>query len=414
MYYFTSFKQHGLSSQQDKISTSSTPSLLPSYTRVPKKQRVIPFLSYEGSDPLTRYILVTLTFPAEKPEREDKAGEVACENARRLEDMVNDQSMETEDVQNGASGSVAFKPVEVDELTELDKAGIDNSTDKAGVDNSTESKELGADNLMELDKVEMTKSMQLESVGADNLMDLDKVEEVVESIESEGTGAGNLMEPENMEDDKVTAEFDNQDHHNARLSSTTNNRSNRNSPWYRKRNGKNGQKKETDVQVRDPLTEPAGLAGPGLSTSEVRVSEIFMELGKQRQMWLSSNSVSLRNIDPEALLKMGLIMEMEKDQIVNHKQAIKRFCDLKENVDWLSQLWTDTGSSQPLDIETMLFLEELVPEVRNLLEMLPPGISSNIESGGNTQRWEYLRGRIKHGRLEIMLLYMPIMDYCNK
>ncbi|KAG7527592.1 hypothetical protein FFLO_06771 [Filobasidium floriforme] len=272
MYYFTSFKQHGLSSQQDKISTSSTPSLLPSYTRVPKKQRVIPFLSYEGSDPLTRYILVTLTFPAEKPEREDKAGEVACENARRLEDMVNDQSMETEDVQNGASGSVAFKPVEVDELTELDKAGIDNSTDKAGVDNSTESKELGADNLMELDKVEMTKSMQLESVGADNLMDLDKVEEVVESIESEGTGAGNLMEPENMEDDKVTAEFDNQDHHNARLSSTTNNRSNRNSPWYRKRNGKNGQKKETDVQVRDPLTEPAGLAGPGLSTSEVRVS----------------------------------------------------------------------------------------------------------------------------------------------
>ena len=111
-----------------------------------------------------------------------------------------------------------------------------------------------------------------------------------------------------------------------------------------------------------------------------------MKLGKQRQMWPSSNSVSLRNIDPEALFKMRLITEMEKDQIVNHKQAIKRFCDLKENVDWLSQLWTDTKSSQPLDIETMLFLEELMPEVWNLLEMLAPGIFSKIESGGNTRK----------------------------
>lgn len=84
---------------------------------------------------------------------QDKAGEVACENAGRLEDMENDQSMETEDVQNGASRSVAFKPVEVDELTELDKAGIDNLTSKAGVDNSTELKKPGTDNLMELDKV---------------------------------------------------------------------------------------------------------------------------------------------------------------------------------------------------------------------------------------------------------------------
>jgi hypothetical protein len=54
----------------------------------------------------------------------------------------------------------------------------------------------------------MAKSMQLESVGADNLMELDKVE-VVESIESKGTSAGNSMEPKNMEDDKVTAELDN-------------------------------------------------------------------------------------------------------------------------------------------------------------------------------------------------------------
>jgi hypothetical protein len=84
--------------------------------------------------------------------------------------------METKDVQNGASESVALEPVEMDELVELDKAGIDNSTDKAGVGNS---KELGADN---------------------------------------------LMEPENMEDDKVTAESDSKDHHDAQSLSTTNNR----------------------------------------------------------------------------------------------------------------------------------------------------------------------------------------------
>jgi hypothetical protein len=34
--------------------------------------------------------------------------------------MENDQSMETEDVQNGASESVALKLVEVDKLMELD------------------------------------------------------------------------------------------------------------------------------------------------------------------------------------------------------------------------------------------------------------------------------------------------------
>lgn len=75
--------------------------------------------------------------------------------------MGNNQSMETKDVQNGASKSVALKPVEVDELMELDKAGIDNST------------------------------------------------------ESKRTGAGNLTEPEHMEDDKVAAESDNKDHHDA-------------------------------------------------------------------------------------------------------------------------------------------------------------------------------------------------------
>jgi hypothetical protein len=69
------------------------------------------------------------------------------------------------------------------------------------------------------------------------------------------------------------------------------------------------------------------------------------ELSKQRQTWLSNNGVSLRNVDPEALFKMGLITEMKKDQIISLKQAIKRFRDLKENVDWLAQLWTDTGSS---------------------------------------------------------------------
>ncbi|KAH8084620.1 hypothetical protein HD553DRAFT_342110 [Filobasidium floriforme] len=341
-----------------------------------------------------------IAHPAKLETIQDKVGEAACESSGRLEDMENE--METEEVQKGASESAALQQVEADESMESDKADEDNSTQLVGP---------GADNSMELDKVEMVEPMELEPVGADN-----------------------LVESEIMEADKAAAESDIVDHRDPRSSCTTDNERSSEPALTSEakrqeiRMGKRREilpKTETEVQVRDSLTKPAGLGDPGRSTSELfaithtmrqflqdiqaattpMTSEIEKiqllsslcrfglgdlhgdaELGKQRRTWLSSNGVSLRNFDPEALLKMGLITEMEKDQIVSHKQAIKRFGDLKENVDRLSQLWTDTGSSQPLDVDTMSFLEGLVPEVGNLLELLAPGISSKIETGGNTRK----------------------------